>query len=63
MKLERFITLFLSLALIYFIIASWTFAIRHPWATQTEILISFPKVVTFQSVPYEEMRDYERLEK
>jgi hypothetical protein len=32
------------------------FRLRHPWATETECLVHWTDALTFQKVPYEEMR-------
>ncbi len=43
----------------YFCIAQWTFAFRHPWATDTERFIHIPEALLFRSVPYKVMRPRE----
>lgn len=50
------------LCIFYWGISSMVFSFRHPWATQTEILISFPKVITFGTVKYEDYRPREKSE-
>lgn len=52
------------LLVLYVSAATATFAFRHPWATQTEILLSFDKVLTFQKVNYKTIqRMYEETDK
>lgn len=43
-------------AVLYLIVASATFSLRHPWATETERFLHTWDVLTFQKVPYNEMR-------
>jgi len=46
---------------IYFLISTWTFAIRHPWATDMERLIHIGDALMFNKISYKEMRDdYEK---
>jgi len=42
--------------LVWLLIGNIVFKIRHPWATETETLFNFHKVLTFQKVSYQEMR-------
>jgi hypothetical protein len=46
---------------VYLIIASFTFAFRHPWATDMERLIHIGDALMFKKISYKEMRgDYEK---
>jgi len=41
---------------VYFFIATWTFAIRHPWATGMERLIHIGDALMFKKISYTETR-------
>ena len=41
---------------LYFLIATWTFAIRHPWATDIERLVHVGDALIFKKISYTEMR-------
>ena len=46
---------------VYLIIASFTFAFRHPWATDMDRLIHIGDALMFKKISYKEMRgDYEK---
>ena len=44
------------LAFVYFVVASLTFNIRHPWATDMEIWMHMGDALTFGTVDYWDMR-------
>lgn len=49
------------LCAVYLIISSWTFAFRHPWATDMERLVHFGDALMFKKISYKEMRgEYEK---
>lgn len=43
-------------AALYVVVATVTFALRHPWMTDTERTIYFPRALVFGSVDYSEAR-------
>ena len=46
---------------VYLIIASYTFAFRHPWATDMERFIHIGDALVFKKITYKEMRgEYEK---
>lgn len=45
-----------GLAIGYLLASLLVFNIRHPWATQIEVLQHFSEAVRFDTVPYDEMR-------
>ena len=46
---------------VYLIIASYTFAFRHPWATDMERFIHIGDALVFKKISYKEMRgEYEK---
>ncbi len=45
-----------AIVLVYVFVAYLVFALRHPWATQTETFLSPLKVLTFGTIDYAEMR-------
>ena len=46
----------LFVASLYIFVANVVFALRHPWATDTERFLYMREVLTFQRVPYEEVK-------
>jgi hypothetical protein len=63
----RFLSAFLSfmqgalcgmvvVALLWMAICSLVFRFRHPWATETEVILHLPDAVMWREVPYDEMR-------
>ena len=40
--------------MVYYVISTMTFSIRHPWMTEMEVLFNFPKVMTFQKIEYKD---------
>lgn len=44
---------------LWFFVANIVFAVRHPWATDTERLICIKEVLLFEKVPYSELRPRE----
>ena len=46
-------------AFLYAIIAGAVFALRHPWATDTETAVHIRSVLCFGKVPYDVMRPRE----
>lgn len=47
------------LVLAYFIVANLVFALRHPWATETERFMYMDSALKFERVPYKDMRKRE----
>ena len=48
-----------TLLLVYVVSAFVVFRLRHPWMTETELLLCPVATMTFQKVPYEAMRPRE----
>lgn len=42
--------------IIWVVVAEIVFAVRHPWATDTERLLRIVDAMAFRKVPYNEMR-------
>ena len=43
-------------AVAYLVVASVVFRFRHPWMTDTELIIHTIDALTFQTVPYHDAR-------
>ena len=43
-------------AVAYLIVASVVFRFRHPWMTETELIVHTIDALTFRSVPYHDAR-------
>lgn len=55
-----FVRLIAVTVAVWFLVATFVFSLRHPWATDMEIMMNFGSVLTFQKVPYEAMRPREK---
>ncbi len=54
---ESMVVFSLLFIVLYVIISYEVFAFRHPWATNTERLLYTKEALTFQYVPYKQMRE------
>lgn len=55
-KLNEFITVTAIILMVWFLTAMLTFAIRHPWATQTECFLNIHRAMMFEKVSYTDIR-------
>lgn len=53
---NRIVEWLLALVFAWALAGFISFRFRHPWATETEAFIHWFDVITFQKVPYQEMR-------
>lgn len=64
MKIKNLIRLAPSVicmfVVVWLAISSLSFSIRHPWATDMEVLLNLPTVMTFGTVEYKKMRPRSR---
>ena len=54
--LNRSLSVVIYGAVAYLIVASVVFRFRHPWMTDTELIVHTIDALTFRSVPYHDAR-------
>ena len=53
----KLLIIIIFMAVAYWCVAGVTFALRHPWATQMEVMMHYKEMFTFQKISYEKTKE------